>query len=381
MRTKIFRVVTGSVNVPWHLDNTLQRLPEDFDVFVVGEDVSQFKNDYPDVTFIDIRIARKMNILVDLLTLFSLCKLFIYYKPQIVHSIMPKAGLIAAISGFICFVPIRIHTFTGQTWATKSGVCRYSLRLIDKLINKLNTICLTDSISQSNFLFENKISFLGSPLLVLSKGSLSGVNIKRFNRASLEKEMKKLRDSLQINQNDFIFAFIARKTCDKGAIVMLNAFSLVSNKIQNCKLVFVGPDEDAEIERLRKVSPELFINVIDIGSVSNHESYLAIADVLCLPSFREGFGSIVIDAAALGIPTIGSNIPGLIDSIENGETGILFPLGDHYRMAEIMLELTFDDRLKKSLGDSARVRVYKFFSADILYKELKKLYLGLLESH
>ena len=156
-KLKVVRVVTASYVVPWHLKNTLRRMPTDFEVCVVGQDVSKYKDSYPNVKFVDIKINRKTSLISDALALIALCKFFLSYKPDIVHSIMPKAGLLTSLAGFICRVPIRIHTFTGQTWVAKIGLSRYFYYCLDRLINFLNTICLTDSPSQSAFLQKHGI--------------------------------------------------------------------------------------------------------------------------------------------------------------------------------------------------------------------------------
>lgn len=377
-KLKVVRVVTASYVVPWHLANTLKRMPDDFEVCVVGQGVSSCKELYPHVKWVDINIDRQLNPVADMLALFALCRFLLVYKPDIVHSIMPKAGLLTAIAGFFCRVPIRIHTFTGQVWATEFGLARTLYYAADKLINALNTICLTDSPSQSAFLYEHKIACEGRPLPVLSKGSLSGVDIARFDKQTLADQADQLRDSLKINKSDFVFAFIARKSQDKGSIDVLKAFARVSDIHPNAKLLFVGPDEsDGEIERLRKSAPGMFNNVIDVGQVGNHEVYLAATNVLCLPSYREGFGTIVIDAAAVGVPTIGSNISGLRDSIEDGKTGQLFPAGDVGALTQIMLDTIEDPKKYQEMGAAARARVDAFFTADLLYSSLKALYMKL----
>lgn len=376
MKLKVVRVVTASYVVPWHLNNSLRRMTADFDVCVVGQDVSSNQRVYPDVTFVDININRKTSIILDGLALIKLCRFFLSYKPDVIHSIMPKAGLLTALAGFICRVPIRIHTFTGQTWVARTGVSRHFYYLIDRLINTLNTHCLTDSPSQSAFLFEHKISKAGKALPVLSKGSLSGVDIERFDLLALADDAEKLRNKLGLVQENFIFSFIARKTREKGAIDALHAFALVSASFKEARLLFVGPDEDGEIEQLRKINPELFTNVIDVGHVSNHEVYLAITDVLCLPSYREGFGSIVIDAAAMSVPTIGSRIPGLTDSVSDQQTGALFPAGNIEELVKLMLRFIDNQETRQRMGASAKARVDDFFTADRLYSALREFYLN-----
>lgn len=380
-KLKVVRVVTASYVVPWHLANTLKRMPADFDVCVVGQGVSSCRDLYPDVRWVDINLDRKISLVSDLHALFALCRFFITYKPDIVHSIMPKAGLLTAIAGFICRVPVRIHTFTGQIWATKTGSARMFYYWLDRLINSLNTSCLTDSPSQSTFLHAHRVSNAGGALPVLSKGSLSGVDVARFDLPALAEQANHLRTQLGLNETNFVFAFVARKTRDKGAFDVLKAFAAVSKIHPNTRLLFVGPDESGgEIKGLSKSDPELFNNVLNVGKVANHELYLAISDVLCLPSYREGFGSIVIDAAALGVPTIGSNIPGLVDSIEDGQTGVLFPAGDVDALAGIMVDFLENPGKYEKMRLSAKARVDEFFTADLLYEALKSFYLELADT-
>lgn len=380
-KLKVVRVVTASYVVPWHLNNTLKRMSVDFEVCVVGQNVSANSDLYSMVQFVDVDINRKFSILKDLIALISLFRFLREYQPDIVHSIMPKAGLLTALAGFLARVPVRMHTFTGQTWATQKGLSRVFFYTIDKLINFLNQRCLTDSLSQSEFLLKNRIAYQNKALPVLSKGSLSGVDVARFNQLELVSAAAQLRENLILTTNNIVLSFIARKTRDKGAIDMLQAFALIPNPDHNIKLLFVGPDEDGEIAHLRAARPELFCNVIDVGHVNNHEVYLAITDILCLPSHREGFGSIVIDAAAMGVPTVGSRIPGLIDSVADGETGILFEFENIPEFVQTLQLMIDDQALRQKMGVAAKLRVDQYFSADILYLALKDFYLSALSTY
>jgi glycosyltransferase involved in cell wall biosynthesis len=378
-KLKVVRVVTASYVVPWHLANTLRRMPGDFEVTVVGQGVSANKDEYPNVHWLDIDLNRKISVIADLHSLWKLCRFFWAYKPDVVHSIMPKAGLLGAFAGFICRVPIRIHTFTGQTWINRKPAPRFFLCMLDRIVCTLNTVCLTDSPSQSSFLHRHHISNAGRVLPVLGKGSLSGVEISRFDCPGQDVRRERLRDELGIRKNDFVFAFIARKSRDKGAIDMLSAFSRVASSHPEARLLFVGPDEsEGALQALRSTSPLLFKNVIDVGQVAAHESYLGISSVLCLPSYREGFGSIVIDAAAARVPTIGSNIIGLIDSIEDGVTGTLVRAGDIDGLVLAMLSMIEYPTRCKEMGATARRRVETFFTADQLYASLRNFYHALL---
>jgi glycosyltransferase involved in cell wall biosynthesis len=373
-KIKIVRVVTSENVIPWHMHNTLKRISNDYEVCVVGQNVSVHKNKYPDIEFVDIDINRKINLFSDLKALIMLTKFLFSYKPHIVHSIMPKAGLLTSLAGFFCRVPIRIHTFTGQIWVANKGRLGKFHYYIDSLINTLNTVCLTDSFSQSRFLFENSISYQGKPLPVLGLGSLSGVDIERFHAYIKNNNKYDLRNKYNIDCKTFVFSFIARKTYEKGAYDMLKTFSSINKKYENTKLLFIGPDEDSAVEQLHIDHPELFINVIERGMVSNIEDYIIMSDVLCLPSYREGFGSIIIDAASMGIPAIGSKIDGLIDSISDGETGILFSVGDLNEFEKSMKLLIENNDLLCSLGENAQKRVEKYFSAQYVYQEQNFFY-------
>jgi glycosyltransferase involved in cell wall biosynthesis len=158
----------------------------------------------------------------------------------------------------------------------------------------------------------------------------------------------------------------------------LEAFAQVSRVHSEAKLLFIGPDEsNGKIGRLHNNNPDMFNNVFEFDLVKNHEVYLAATNVLCLPSYREGFGTIVIDAAAIGVPTIGSAIPGLIDAIEDGITGRLFPGGNIGALMQIMLDAIENPNKYKEMGLAARARVNGNFTADLLYNALKAFYLQL----
>jgi len=377
-KMRVMRIVTASYVVPWHLGNTLKRMPKDFDTYVVGQGVSANREAYPEVRWIDLDLDRKVSTVRDLLAFVQLCRIFSEIQPDIVHSIMPKSGLLTAVAGFLCRVPVRMHTFTGQVWATRRGLSRWIYYLLDRTVHCLNTLCLTDSPSQSRFLFTHGFNHHNQPLPVLAHGSLSGVDLSRFDAQALKGRATVLRRELGLHEGDFVFAYIARKSQDKGALDLLHAFEILAKSNTNVRLVFVGPDEsEGEVDVLlrRKV---LEGSVISVGQVTNHEVYLALSDVLCLPSYREGFGTIVIDAAAMGVPTIGTRIPGLVDAIEDGHTGLLVEAGNVGALVEMMQRVVNQPEVLASMREEAKRRTAELFSADVVYAALRDTYLRLL---
>lgn len=375
---RVMRVVTDSRVVPWHLGKTLNMMTRDFHVIVVGENVTDYKDDYREITFIDVPITPKICIRKDFAALIKLILIIAKYKPHIVHSIMPKAGLLSAIAAFF-LVSVRIHTFTGQVWQNMAGSSRKYLRYLDKLVVYLNTLCFTDSHSQSNFLFLEGIRDHGVALSVLSKGSLGGVDLDKISLANKRAWRLKTRSKYQIDDKSFVIGYLARKTREKGAILILDAFRRIREKYPFVYLMFIGPDDShGELECHKFDNPDWGINVIEIGAVFEHEEYLASLDLFCLPSFREGFGSIVIDAAALAIPTVGSRISGLVDAVVDCSTGMLFECGNCDDLYEKLCFFIESPESVKNYGSAAYERVLNHFDSSIIYSELKKAYLRLL---
>ena len=132
-KTIIFRVVTSNYCVSTHLKNTLVRLPANLQFFVIGDDVEIFSSQYPSIKFINVPLKRNFNFIYDLISSFKLIFLILKYKPKVVHSLMTKAGLYTAILAFLFRVEVRVHTFTGQIWATKTGLIRFLLKQADKI--------------------------------------------------------------------------------------------------------------------------------------------------------------------------------------------------------------------------------------------------------
>ena len=372
-RTRIFRIITQSDVVEWHLNNFLKRGEQEFEIFVLGDNVSKYKNAYGSIRFIDINIKRKFSFISDIKTLFLLIFYMVKHKPRIVHSIMPKAGLLSSISAFVTFRPLRIHTFTGQIWSNSIGLKRFFLIKIDQLICILNTINLTDSPSQSQFLLDNGITYKSKLIPCLGIGSLSGVDLNKFNFNNLISYRDEVRNILKFSKEDFVLIFLGRKSLIKGITHLFEALNYLSDL--KIKLLFIGPDEsDGVLNHLFEKYSFLSDNIIVLDSVSNREKYLIASDLLCLPSSIEGFGSIVIDSASIGIPTVGYEIVGLIDAVKNNETGFLVENGNSYKLSIAIRKLVEDHELYISFKQNCLSRVRNFFDADIFYNYQRNFY-------
>jgi glycosyltransferase involved in cell wall biosynthesis len=375
----VFRIVTSNYCVSTHLKNTLFRLPDNLQFIVIGDNVEIFSIEYPSVKFINIPLKRNFNLIFDLISLFKLALLIMKYKPKVVHSLMTKAGLYTAIVAFALNVEIRVHTFTGQVWATRTGAIRYVLKLVDKIICRLNTNCFSDSKSQSEFLFDNGIFVNRRIIPYFLNGSISGVDVDKFKFENLINDRNEILEKYKIKPDQFVLGYIARKSIDKGCIDMLNIFSKVLDKITQKKVIlfFIGPDEsNGELSKYFDSNPRIKNYLIELGFVNNHYQLLSACDLLCLPSHREGFGSIVIDAAAIGVPTVGYKIPGLIDSISDNYSGILVPFGNIDNFVDEIVDFISDTKKVKQMSINARKYVVEYFNANLVNQSMFDFYLN-----
>lgn len=328
-----------------------------------------------------IEIPRSISPWRDCLALWQLFRFFRRSQIDIAHSTTPKAGLLTAVAAFLAKVPVRLHTFTGQPWVNMQGVMRRFARLSDSLIARLNTRCYTDSASQRQFLIEQGVI---SPerLFVIGAGSLAGVDIERFNPARFtDQERLALKRKSGIPQEAPVLLFVGRITADKGVRELLDAFRELKTAGSTAHLIFVG-HFDSEIGGgvgLARRDIEGILDVHIAGFTECPEAYMAIADILCLPSYREGFGTVVIEAAAMGVPTVGSDIYGLSDAILNGETGMLVPPRDSTALAGALSALLTDVSKRRQMGSAARQRAEALFDARQVNGKLVAEYRNLLD--
>lgn len=346
---------TGSVINAFMLKH-IAYLKEEFDVFIILGDSYEIK---ADCNIYQIPIARQIRIFQDIQALYKLYTIFEKENFDIVFSLMPKSGLLAMLASYLAGIKCRIHFFTGQVWVTKKGFFRIFLKLLDKLLVKSSTGILVDSATQLNFLRKENI-LNASEGSILNKGSISGVSFNKFKFNNEKRE--ELRKRYDIKNSDYVFIFLGRINRDKGIIELSEAFLELFNQYNNIKLVIAGPIEDKFILEGAVAKVVENQNVISLFYYIEHpEEIFNIADVLVLPSYREGFGTVVLEAAAMGIPTVGSRIYGLEDSIQDTQTGLLHNVGDINDMIIKYIFLINNPNMIRYLGDNAKKRAYDDF--------------------
>jgi glycosyltransferase involved in cell wall biosynthesis len=289
---------------------------------------------------------------------------------------MPKTGLLGMLAAFLIGIPIRIHTFHGEVWATRSGWRRKLLKLFDKFVAFLATDILLVSPSQRDFLFREGVLSLNQGK-VIGSGSVCGVDHLRFHP---DKNIRiDFRTSLGIKNCSTVILFLGRLNKDKGLLDLARAFHSISQSHTDAVLLIVGTEEDLPFIRIQEICSTTCDRLFYLPFTSKPECYMAAADIFCLPSYREGFGMTIIEAASCGIPTVGSRIYGITDAVADGKTGLLFPAGDVLALTNTLLILIDDNELRRQMGNDARVRAIELFSSDRITGEMLLLYDNLLK--
>jgi glycosyltransferase involved in cell wall biosynthesis len=331
-----------------------------------------------EITRVAIPIARPIAPWADLMTLLALFRLFRQQRFDLVHSITPKAGLLAMLAAWLGGVPFRLHSFTGQVWVTRAGLMRSLLKSADRLIARLATHVLADSASQREFLIAQGI--VAAPKsAVLAHGSICGVDTARFRPDAAARE--RVRRSHGIPRDAVVFLYLGRINRDKGLLDLAHAFAEAGARHRDAHLFLVGPDEGNLRAALTSAAAACAARLHSAGLTDRPQEYFAAADVFCLPSYREGFGTTIIEAAAAGVPAIGSRIYGITDAIAEGETGLLFEAGEVQQLAQSMRTLAGDESLRGLMGQRARERAVRDFSSAVVTAALLEYYEKLLAQH
>lgn len=338
-----------------------------------GEDPS-----FPGVICHRIDIHRPIRLSADIKALMAMVKLFKKEKFVAVHSLTPKAGLVCSIAGKFTGVEHRIHTITGQVWATKTGAMRQLLRVMDHVIVHSANCILVDGESQRQYLIREGILEENNSR-VLANGGLIGVDLLRF--CPNAETRKSYRQQMGISDDHFVFAFLGRLNADKGIRELLGAFDRLAETDRQRKpyLILIGRDEDnmsANFNSYSHIMPHE--NFCYYGSTPTPEQVMQAADAFVLPTYREGFPQSPLEAAALELPIIISDIYGTKASIIDNKTGIRCQAQDVDSLYFAMQQLLGNKEAARQMGQSGRAYIQEKYSQDIVEQAWVDFYENLL---
>ena len=361
---KIIRISTKAISLNYLLKGQLFFLKQNYDIIgVSGEDIHLKEVRIREkINTISIEIHREISLLNDLLSLYKLYLLFKKEKPLIIHSISPKAGLISMLAGKMAGVPIRMHTFTGLIFPCKKGFLKKILIMTDKVLCYCATNIYPEGQGVKNDLIKYKIT--NKPLTVLANGNVNGIDLQHFDPFLFsESENLKFKMNLGIKPEDFVFIFVGRLVGDKGINELIKAFSQIASEKSNVKLILVGSFE-SDLDPLSSETMSIIASsnaIISNGFNSDVRPYFAISDVLVFPSYREGFPNAVIQAGAMGLPSIVTDVNGCNEIIIEGKNGAIIPVKNINYLYKSMKKMLEDHAYRISLQLNARNMIINRF--------------------
>lgn len=362
-RSRVCVVATTPLSIHFFFKPHLVGLAERADVTLV---VNPDNDSYIPPLNLPIRtipanIIRPPAPMSDLRALIQLFRIFRRERFDLVWATAPKAGLLAMVAARLARVSTRVYVFQGEVWASRKGLWRWLLKAMDRVTAHAATHLLAVSKSERQFLEGESVVPKGK-VCVLGAGSISGVDLNRYRPDPDQRASMRL--ALGIPDEAVVALFVGRLVADKGIFDLAEAFRITAGERPNLWLLLVGPDEDNMAGQILDALGGVQSRSRMVGFSTEPEKYMMAADFICLPSHREGFGMVIIEAGAVGIPAIGSRIYGISDAIRDGETGELVEMGNALALSEAISRFADDQILRASLGEAARQHVVANFARD-----------------
>lgn len=369
VRLKIVRAATIGTSLNTFCEGLLTELTEDgYEVLALSSpdaDLDELSK-RERVRTIGVHMERRISPWKDLVSLMKIIRALKKEKPDMVHSMTPKAGLLCMMAARWCGVPVRIHTFTGLVWPTATGLSRQILMMTDKI----TCACATHIIPEGEGVKTDLLcSITHKPMKVLGYGNVKGVDLDYWKRTTKK-----------VEELPFTFVFVGRIVRDKGMNELVAAFVRLHKECTDTRLLLVGGFEDD----IDPVAPEIkhLIESSDgieaVGEQKDVRPFYEQSDVLVFPSYREGFPNVVIEAGAMDLPSIVTDINGSREIVENGKNGVIVPPRDEQALFDVMKWMIEHSEERKAMADNARRMVANRYEQGFVRQCLKDYYKEIL---
>ncbi len=379
MKPKIFRCATVDSSIDF-LRGMMPYLSEHYELMLLsspGKYLTELSEEYG-VKAYGVKIERQISPLKDLVSLVRIIRVFLREKPQMVHSMTPKAGLLCMMASWFARVPVRVHTFTGLVWPTSVGIKRKLLMATDRLTCACATHVIPEGQGVLNDLRNSGIT--KKPMKVLGYGNIQGVEMDRFCRDRVIDQSLALKDKYGL-ASCFSFIFVGRIVKDKGINELVAAFDLISRKYPQTRLLLVGRDDNDPISEKARKAIDTNASILKLGPIYGDDliAHYVAADCLVFPSYREGFPNTVLEAGALGLPSIVTDINGSREIIIDGENGMIIPPKDEKALFDAMERMILDKDLVAEMAQKARGLIASRFDSHFVQQCLFDFYSNILK--
>ena len=319
-----------------------------------------------------IKIVREISLVADVQSLWELRRLFRAERPDILNAGTPKASLIAMLAAWSLRVPVRVYTLRGLRSERVHGARGLILRVMERVTSR----CATHVVAVSTSLREEYVRRGLAPkskVVTIAHGSSNGVDSARFQWTSQDR--RAARSELGIDDSSPVIGFVGRLVADKGVDELIRAFRMVQATEPKCVLLLVGDFEEGDpVEPSTRDSILEDPSILLTGLLDDAARAYAAMDIVALPSFREGFPNVVLEAACAGVPAVGFDATGTRDAIVHDRTGMLTPIGDPGRLASELIAYLADPERRRRHGDNAALRATRDFDPKVIWSGLSDLY-------
>lgn len=372
MKRKVIRITTVPLSLDILFRGQLKMLSAEYEVVAVsspGRELDEVAR-REGVRTVAVPMERHISPIKDLVSLFRLIRLFRRERPWMVHSHTPKAGLLAMLAAWMCGVPVRIHTFTGLVFPTSAGIKRRLLMTTDRLTCACATLVNPEGKGVKRDLECYHIT--SKPLPIIGYGNVSGIDLSFFNRTeSVCQAAATIRE-----EGSLTFCFIGRIVGDKGINELIRAFLRLYEQNTHVRLLLVGPFED-KLDPLLPSTKQTILSHSAIrfaGWQEDVRPFLAASDIFVFPSYREGFPNVVLQAGAMGLPCIVTDINGCNEIVQEGVNGLIIPPRDENSLYEAMYRLATHPEERESMALQARPMIANRYEQHDLWNKLKEIY-------
>lgn len=375
---KLVRVTTVPLSLDLLLAGQLNFMNSFYDVSAVSSDEAYLKKIAvkENVKTFTLEMSRKITPIQDISAVIKFLFYLIKHKPQIVHSHTPKAGIVAMFAAKLAGVPIRMHTVAGLPLMESKGLKRKLLMQIEKLTYRFatnvypNSKGLLDFIVANNFTNSNKLK-------VIANGSSNGIDCEYFSPDKISESIKNnLKIDLNIYDNDFVFVFVGRLVGDKGINETVAAFKKIAQAKTNVKLLLVGMLE-TDLDPLNQNTLDEINNnknILFVGFQKDIRPYLSISNAMIFASYREGFPNVVLQAGAMGLPCIVTDINGCNEIIIEGKNGLIIPTKNANAIENAVLKVIENSDFYYQLKANARSMICSRFEQKIMWDAILNEY-------
>ncbi len=377
-KTKLIRITT----VPMSLDKLMEgqmkfMASQGFEVIGVSSPGALLEKvgNKEGIRVKGIKMSRKITPIQDVKAVLKLYKFLKKEKPFIVHTHTPKAGIVGMLASYLAKVPNRLHTVAGLPLLEAKGIKRKVLNVVEKMTYTFATRVYPNSYGLKNIIVDENFT-KEEKLKVIANGSSNGIDTSYFSSALFSEEDRQiLRDNLNIQKEDFVFIFVGRIVGDKGMNELVAAFEKLSKENKNVKLLLVGSFED-DLDPLHEKTTSTINNnkqIISVGYQNDVRPYFSVANVLTFPSYREGFPNVVMQAGAMGLPSIVSNINGCNEIIEAQKNGMIIPVKSIASLYNAMLLMMKEKQMRLNARTMIKNRFEQKVVWEVLLNEYKTL--------